>query len=105
MSGAYVPRFVAMSDELDIDHLSRLARLSLSDAETHQAAHELQNIIAMIDAMQAIDTQGVAPMANPLDAHQRLRSDVVTEEVDRDRFQDNAPLTEQGYYLVPRVVE
>jgi aspartyl-tRNA(Asn)/glutamyl-tRNA(Gln) amidotransferase subunit C len=59
----------------------------------------------MIDTMQAVDTSGVTPMANPLEASQRLRSDAVTETIDIDRFQATAPDTEDGYYLVPRVIE
>lgn len=90
---------------LDLAHLSRLARLSLSSLDGEALTRDLENIIRMIDAMQAIDTDGVEPMANPLDATQRLRADQVTETVDRSVFQANAPETEAGYYLVPRVVE
>ena len=84
-------------DKINIPHLAMLARLSLEQ--------ELHNIITMIDQMQAVDTTGVIPMAHPMDAQQRLRSDQVTEHVDRERFQRNAPATAEGYYLVPRVVE
>ncbi len=90
---------------IDIAHLANLARLSLSEDEQQNAERQLGNIIAMIDAMQAIDTQGVEPMAHPLDATQRLRPDEVTEQVNPDAFQAIAPATEDGYYLVPRVVE
>ena len=44
-------------------------------------------------------------MAHPLDAHQRLRPDAVTETDQRELFQSTAPLTEAGLYLVPRVIE
>ncbi len=94
-----------MADSIDIEHLARLARLSLSADATTRARGDLGNIIAMIDKMQAIDTSGVEPMANPLDATQRLRPDVVDEEPDRDALQAPAPETQDGYYLVPRVVE
>lgn len=94
-----------MADTIDIPHLATLARLSLDDAAQARAAADLQNIIAMIDTMQAIATDGIEPMANPLDATQRLRQDQVTEQVQRDEFQAVAPETAEGYYLVPRVVE
>lgn len=94
-----------MSDGINIAHLATLARLSLDENAATRAKQELHNIIDMIDAMQAIDTEGVEPMAHPLDATQRLREDVVTEEVDVAAFQATAPSTEDGYYLVPRVVE
>jgi aspartyl-tRNA(Asn)/glutamyl-tRNA(Gln) amidotransferase subunit C len=44
-------------------------------------------------------------MAHPLEATQRLRADTVTETDERDRFQENAPSTENGLYLVPKVIE
>ena len=94
-----------MTDKIDIPHLAQLARLSLSGDALERARDDLRNIVDMIDRMQAVDTAGVAPMAHPLDATQRLREDEVTEQVDVERFQRNAPATEDGYYLVPRVVE
>jgi len=94
-----------MSDNINIPHLAKLARLSLSQ-EQHQAAKlDLANIVAMIDTMQAVETDGIVPMAHPMDATQRLREDEVTESVDVDKLQATAPATEAGYYLVPRVVE
>ena len=63
------------------------------------------DILAMIDQMQAIDTTGVEPMANPLDATQRLRADDVSECDQRESFLALAPATAEGLYLVPRVIE
>jgi aspartyl-tRNA(Asn)/glutamyl-tRNA(Gln) amidotransferase subunit C len=94
-----------MSQDIDIDHLARLARLNLDADARARAKVDLGNIINMIDAMQAVPTDGVEPMAHPLDATQRLRNDAVTETVDPARFQAHAPETADGYYLVPRVVE
>jgi aspartyl-tRNA(Asn)/glutamyl-tRNA(Gln) amidotransferase subunit C len=93
-----------MSD-IDLAHLARLAQLALSEEEQHAAHADLKRIIDMIDQMQAMDTTDVPPLAHPLETTQRLRPDVVTETVDRDKFQRNAPATEDGMYLVPRVVE
>lgn len=94
-----------MKDQPNVGHLAQLARLSLTAQETADAERDLAGIIHMIDAMQSVDTADVVPMANPLDAHQRLREDRVTETVDLEAFQANAPATDSGYYLVPRVVE
>ncbi len=93
-----------MSD-INIDHLARLARLKLSDAEREQAEIDLRRIIDMVDQMQSVDTEGIAPLAHPLDANQRLRADVVTETVDRQHYQQGAPAIQDGLYVVPRVVE
>ncbi|MOA39014.1 aspartyl/glutamyl-tRNA amidotransferase subunit C [compost metagenome] len=55
--------------------------------------------------MQAVDTTGIEPLAHPLEANQRLRADVVTESNHRDSYQAIAPSTEDGLYLVPKVIE
>ena len=94
-----------MSDSINVNHLAKLARLKLDPDATAHAEADLHNIIGMIDQMQAIDTEGVPPMAHPLDTTQRLRDDKVTEQVDAATFQTVAPATEEGYYLVPRVME
>ena len=93
------------ASEIDIRHLSRLAKLKLTEAEERTVAGDLARIIAMVDEMRAIDTEGVVPLAHPLDSQARLRPDVVSESVDRTLYQRGAPATEDGLYLVPRVVE
>ena len=90
---------------IDTAHLARLAALALTKEEVSAAQGDLERIIEMIDEMQTVDTEGVAPMAHPLDGHQRLRADEVTETVERERFQSLAPSASDGFYLVPRVVE
>lgn len=90
---------------IDIAHLCRLAQLALDDTETRAVAGDLARIIAMVDQMQAVDTSGIEPLAHPLEGVQRLRPDLVTETVERARYQSIAPAVEDGLYLVPRVVE
>ncbi|HAL41986.1 MAG TPA: Asp-tRNA(Asn)/Glu-tRNA(Gln) amidotransferase GatCAB subunit C [Gammaproteobacteria bacterium] len=98
-----------MSDSSDagvnIKHLARLSRLAIDADAAAASAKELQSIIEMIDAMQQIETDGVDPLAHPLDIKARLRADQANSDIDRSRFQDIAPETADGYYLVPRVVE
>ena len=91
--------------EIDLAHLQRLAALRLSASEAEQAAKDLTRIIGMIDAMAEIETDGVTPMAHPLDAEQLLRPDRVTETNLREAFQSVAPEADDGFYIVPRVVE
>jgi len=52
-----------------------------------------------------VDTRDIKPLAHPLEATQRLRPDTVTETNDRENFQQVAPQTENGLYLVPKVIE
>ncbi len=91
--------------DIDIRHLTDLARLKLTGTEAQAVSRDLERIIAMVDRMQAMDTEDVAPLAHPLDSHAPLRPDRVTEEVDRDLYQRGAPAVRDGLYLVPRVVE
>ena len=96
---------VGSEGKIDIRHLSELAQLRLSAEEQRAVSADLARIIGMVDQMQSLDTDGVTPLAHPLDAHARLRPDEITESVDRERYQASAPATEDGFYLVPRVVE
>ena len=93
---------------LSLDQITRiadLARLELSPAESAALQQQLNGILAMVDAMAAVDTEGVEPMSHPQEAMQRLREDAVSEADRRDQFQAVAPKVEDGLYLVPRVIE
>jgi aspartyl-tRNA(Asn)/glutamyl-tRNA(Gln) amidotransferase subunit C len=92
-------------DQADIEKLAELARVRIPDKDIDEVTARIAGILELVDQMQAVDTDGVEPMANPLDASQRLREDQVTEENQRDTFQALAPAVEDGLYLVPRVVE
>ena len=91
--------------EDDIEKIAELARIRISRDEIGQVTLRITEILQMVDQLQAVDTSAVEPMANPLDALQQLRPDEVTEENRRDRFQAIAPATENGLYLVPKVIE
>lgn len=95
---------MAISRE-DIEKVAYLARLQLDEAQTGALEKDLTNILNLVDQLQAADTDAVQPMAHPLDAVQRLRPDAVTESDQRAAFQAVAPATENGLYLVPRVIE
>jgi aspartyl-tRNA(Asn)/glutamyl-tRNA(Gln) amidotransferase subunit C len=89
----------------DVENIAHLARLAIDDADIPNYANNLSNILELVEQMNAIDTTDVEPMAHPLDAVQRLRNDEVTEQNQREHFQQVAPLTEAGLYLVPKVIE
>ncbi|MFT5500106.1 MAG: aspartyl-tRNA(Asn)/glutamyl-tRNA(Gln) amidotransferase subunit C [Woeseiaceae bacterium] len=88
-----------------VQHIATLARLKLADEEFDDVVDKLSRIVDFVDQLQAAPTDNVVPMAHPLNMSQRLRADEVTESDQRDRFQENAPSTEDGFYLVPRVIE
>ena len=77
----------------------------MNEAEIIAAQGQLNGIFGLIEAMQAVDTQGVLPMAHPQEASLRLRPDAVTETDRRAAYQAVAPAVEKGLYLVPKVIE
>jgi aspartyl-tRNA(Asn)/glutamyl-tRNA(Gln) amidotransferase subunit C len=85
--------------------LADLARIEVDAAQAEALQRELNGILAMIDAMLAVDTAGIEPMAHPQEATQRLREDAVTETDRHALFQAIAPRVEDGLYLVPKVIE
>ena len=88
-----------------VEKIAHLARLDVDADDVPDYARNLSAILAFVEQLNRVDTTGVEPLAHPLEATQRLRSDVVTEPDEREKFLRNAPLTEDGLYLVPRVIE
>ncbi|MEW5771561.1 MAG: Asp-tRNA(Asn)/Glu-tRNA(Gln) amidotransferase subunit GatC [Pseudomonadota bacterium] len=89
----------------DIGRIARLARIRVSEDEARHTQEQLNGIFALIEEMQGVDTSGVAPMAHAQDLSQRLRPDAASEPDRRAAFQAVAPQTENGLYLVPKVIE
>lgn len=89
----------------DVINVANLARLTLSETDIDKYARNLSTIFELASQLNNINTDNIEPMAHPLDVHQRLREDIVTETNQRDLFQQLAPLTEAGLYLVNKVVE
>ena len=92
-------------ERTEVEKIAHLARLGLSEADLPRTTETLNNILGLIDRMQAVDTTGIEPLAHPLETTQRLRTDAVTESNQRDTYQAIAPAVEEGLYLVPRVIE
>ncbi len=89
----------------DIEHIAHLARLEVSEDELADYVSKLSSIIDLVAELGTVDTADITPMAHPLDMEQRMRADEVTETVDRELFQRNAPDVSDGLYRVPRVIE
>lgn len=92
-------------DKDQVRKIAHLARLRIEESDVEGYADNLSNILDLVEQMNAVDTSGVVPMSHPFDAVQRLREDEVTEEDRRQDFQEIAPASEDGLYLVPRVIE
>ena len=94
----------------DVKRIANLAQLEMDDAHAGIALTELNGIFALAEQMQAVDTTGVAPLSQPLAAvlgelPLRLCDDVVTEQNHRADYQAPAPKTQDGLYLVPKVID
>jgi aspartyl-tRNA(Asn)/glutamyl-tRNA(Gln) amidotransferase subunit C len=89
----------------DVEHIAHLARLKVSDDELDEYVAKLSRIIDLVAQLGTVDTEGVTPMAHPLEMGQRLRPDEVTETDRRELYQENAPDVVHGLYRVPKVIE
>ena len=87
------------------DDVRRLARLAIEPEESDTVLASLNRVLALVDQMRAVDTQGIEPMAHALDVTQRLRPDEACEPDQRALYQSVAPAIEDGLYLVPKVIE
>ena len=88
-----------------VRRVAQLARIEISDAEAETTRTQLNELFTLIEAMQAVDTRGIEPMAHAQDLSQRLRPDVVTETNRREAYQAVSPEVEAGLFLVPKVIE
>ena len=93
----------------DVQRIAHLSRLELSQAEAEAVLPQLQAIFSLVEEMQAVDTAGLEPLAHPIlflrDLAQPMRVDQVSESDRRQENMTSAPAQQEGYFLVPRVIE
>ncbi|MBU3583672.1 Asp-tRNA(Asn)/Glu-tRNA(Gln) amidotransferase subunit GatC [Polynucleobacter sp. 15G-AUS-farblos] len=93
----------------DVQRIAHLSRLELSQAEAEAVLPQLQAVFSLVEEMQAVDTSGLEPLAHPIlflrEIAQPLREDQVTEADHRVENMQSAPAQQEGYFLVPRVIE
>jgi aspartyl-tRNA(Asn)/glutamyl-tRNA(Gln) amidotransferase subunit C len=85
--------------------VAHLARLTIPEDKIDAYTHTIADILDLVAQMNAVNTDNVLPLSNPLDAVQWLRADEVTETNQRELYQSVAPRVEEGLYLVPKVIE
>lgn len=94
--------------EKDVRYVATLANLNLTDEETGRMLHDLDGILAQMDTLAGIETEGVAPMAQVLfeaEETATLRADVERPTLDNEAALGNAALSGNGYFKVPKVIE
>jgi aspartyl-tRNA(Asn)/glutamyl-tRNA(Gln) amidotransferase subunit C len=95
-----------MSIELDaVRRIAHLARIGVSEAETPHLQGEINAILKFVETLNAVDVEGVEPMTSVAPMRLPMREDVVTDGEIAPLVLANAPLTEDGYFVVPKVIE
>ncbi len=102
---------MSLNDQ-DIQRIANLARLELQPDEQARMLSKINGFFAIVEQIRAVNTDGIVPMAHPVDAMRdhpemalRLRPDVASEPNNRDANQQSAPAVERGLFLVPKVIE
>ena len=92
-------------DEATVRRIARLARIRITDDEAASLQGELSGILAWVEQLGEVDTAGVPPMTRVADMKLKKREDVVTDGDKADDIVANAPMSEDHFFVVPKVVE
>lgn len=92
-------------DRAAVDHVARLARLDLSEAERERMQEELTTILQHVERIQALDLDGVEPTTHTVHLRNVTRPDEVEPSLPQQVALANAPAVEDGRFVVPRIVE
>jgi aspartyl-tRNA(Asn)/glutamyl-tRNA(Gln) amidotransferase subunit C len=92
-------------DLVAVRRIAHLARIGVSDAETPHLQNEINAILKFVEALNEVDVEGVEPMTSVTPMRLPMREDVVTDGEIAAKVLANAPLTEDGFFLVPKVIE
>ncbi len=96
-----------MSDSIsreEVIHVANLAKLALSEEEEQMYTSQLGAILDHARDIMALDTADVAPTAHPLELKNVFRPDLEKESLDRDEVLSQAPVAEEGRFMVPRII-
>ena len=89
----------------DVRDIAKLAKLQINEDELDRYKQDLSRILEFVEQMNLADVDNIEPMAHPQDMIQALRADEIAEINQREKFQSIAPATQDGLYLVPKVIE
>ncbi len=92
-------------DKATVAKIARLARIHVAEEKREALASELSNILGWVEQLGEVDTDNVAPMTSVVDVRLPERDDVITDGDCRDDVLANAPETDAGFFVVPKVVE
>lgn len=89
----------------DIDAVASLSRLNVRDDEVDDVMEQLDKFLTYVDNLKSVDTGDVEPTTYALKMQNVFRDDIVKQSLPREAALSNAPLKEDGYFKVPRVLE
>jgi aspartyl-tRNA(Asn)/glutamyl-tRNA(Gln) amidotransferase subunit C len=92
-------------DQAAVRRIARLARIAVTDAEVPHLQNEINAILAFVEELSAVDVSGVEPMTSVIPMRLPMREDIVTDGEIEPLILANAPLTEDGFFVVPKVIE
>lgn len=92
-------------DEATVKRIARLARIQISDDEAEGLVSELSGILDWVEQLDEVNTDKVEPMTRVVPIDLKKREDVVNDGNVVDAIVANAPMTEDGFFVVPKVVE
>ena len=92
-------------DEKTVRRIADLARIAVSESDVPNLAKELNSILDFVDQLSEVDTQGVQPMTSVVEREIKRREDVITDGGYADDIVANAPVQDDQYFAVPKVVE
>jgi aspartyl-tRNA(Asn)/glutamyl-tRNA(Gln) amidotransferase subunit C len=92
-------------DAATVKRIGRLARIRIEENEVESYQSELNAILGFVEQLGEVDVAGVEPMTSVTPMTLRRRDDVVSDGGYPDRIVSNAPLTEDNFFMVPKVIE
>jgi aspartyl-tRNA(Asn)/glutamyl-tRNA(Gln) amidotransferase subunit C len=92
-------------DQAAVRRIARLARIAVTDAEVPHLQNEINAILAFVEELSAVDVSGVEPMTSVIPMKLPMREDIVTDGEIEPLILANAPLAEDGFFVVPKVIE
>ena len=92
-------------DEKTVRRIARLARIKITDEEAKSLEGELSGILNWVEQLDEVDTDGVEPMTRVVAQELKMREDKVTDGEIADAIVKNAPMVDDHYFVVPKVVE
>ena len=92
-------------DQATVRHIAHLAHIAINDEDAKNLEGELNTILDWVEQLSEVNTDGVEPMTSAVHMAMKKRADVISDGGYVDKIVANAPATEDGFFMVPKVIE